>query len=382
MPTNPRILIVSASAGAGHVRAGDALLAECHRRGLTDSAHWDLLKYTTPLFRHLYAKTYLDIVNRAPRMMGWIYDQTDTPWKGEKRRLFFEQLNAQPFLRALKKFQPDIILCTHFTPGVLISHLYDNGQFPVAPSIVLTDFDCHAMWLAPSYRHYFVAVDEAKAYVAALGIEPAAIHVTGIPIDPIFSQLRDRTEMRRLHNLALDRPVLLVTAGGFGVGPMVPLIQQLLQIKPAAQIVALAGKSKKLLDQLTRFRSTLPDPAALLPIGFTREIDQLMAAADLLISKPGGLTVAESLARGLPMCIVNPIPGQEQRNADLLLESGAAIKCNNLLTVSYKIERLLNDPGHLAALRKNTQTLAHPNAARDILDQALQPSSPHRAIKK
>jgi processive 1,2-diacylglycerol beta-glucosyltransferase len=159
-----------------------------------------------------------------------------------------------------------------------------------------------------------------------------------------------------------------VSAGGFGVGPVEALVHTLLELRHPVQLVVICGRSAELkarLDELAAARPPHVTPA-LHVVGYTTEMDEHMAAADLLVGKPGGLTSSEALARGLGLVIVHPIPGQEERNADHLLEAGAAIRCNNLPALAWKIDRMLGDPARLTVMRANARRLARPHAARDI----------------
>ena len=370
-----KVLILSASAGAGHVRAAEALLKVCQAHPQVGQVqHWDMLKYTSRLFRHIYSQVYLDLINRAPKMLGWIYDTTDTPWRREKMRLAFDKFNAGPFLKAAAAFAPNLIICTHFTPAVLTAWLYENGRLPVRPSIAVTDFDCHAMWLTHSYQHYFVMLEETRAHMERLGIDPTCISVSGIPVDPVFMEEKTPEQARRRLGLDLHLFTILVVAGGYGVGPVETMIDELFRIRRRAQIVVIAGQGEDLkqkLDQIAARRNGA-EPVQMVAIGYTTLMDEYMAAADLLLGKAGGLTTSEALARRLPICIVNPIPGQEQRNADHLLEAGAAIRCNNIAALAWKIERLMDDPNRLTAMRRHAAELSRPAAATTIVNTLLE----------
>src|SRR5215469_5165115 len=178
--------------------------------------------------------------------------------------------------------------------------------------------------------------------------------------------------MRRKHGLKEDRTTILISAGGFGVGPIEHLVQSLLGLLHPAQIVAVCGRGKELKTRLDRMASRhLPPNISLHVTGYTTDMDEYMAAADLLVGKPGGLTTSEALAKGLVFVIVNPIPGQEERNADHLLEAGAAIRCNNLPVLAYKIDQLLESPDKLCAMRVAARKMACPGAARAIVEDAL-----------
>jgi processive 1,2-diacylglycerol beta-glucosyltransferase len=369
-----KILLLSASAGAGHVRAAQALEKAFKEEGDKNNAslevsHVDILEYTNKVFRHLYSKAYIDLVNRLPEVPGWIYDKLDKPWKNERRRLALDKLNTRPLVKLLREYKPDMIVCTHFLPAEIVSWLKAKERIASRQAIVVTDFDVHAMWLCHHYEHYFVAIDEARAYLEALGIPPAKITVSGIPIDPVFARHKDKSEMRRKHNLAPDRTTILLSSGGFGVGSVDAIMSTLLHLQHSAQIVAICGRNEDLKMRLNRLSARIqPDAKVIVkPFGYTQEMDELMAASDLVLGKPGGLTTSEALAKGLVFVIVNPIPGQEERNSDHLLEGAAAIRCNNLPTLAYKLDRLLADTKRFARMQQNVRGMARPHAAREIV---------------
>ena len=375
-----KVLLLSASAGAGHVRAAQALEKAFHEAGTGEREvqHVDVLNYTNKVFRHFYSKAYIDLVNKLPEVPGWFYDKLDKPWKNERRRLALDKLNTRPFVKLLRQYQPDLIVCTHFLPAEIVSWLKAKERLASRQVIIVTDFDVHAMWLVHHYERYFVAIDEARVYLEALGIPAQKITVSGIPIDPVFAVKKDKHEMRAKHRLAPDRTTILLSAGGFGVGSVEPLINALLPLQQRAQIVAICGRNEDLKKRLTRMAARArPDATVLLkPFGYTQEMDELMTAADLAIGKPGGLTTSEALAKGLVFVVVNPIPGQEERNSDHLLEAGVAIRCNNLPTLAYKLDRLLGDTARFAAMQANARRMGRPNAAKEIVARCIDVSAP------
>jgi processive 1,2-diacylglycerol beta-glucosyltransferase len=364
-----RVLVLSASAGAGHVRAGQALERALVATGrVHEVRHVDVLQYTSKLFRRVYAQTYLDLVNRAPEVLGWLYDYFDEPGRHERLRLALNKLNTTRFVRLLERERPDWAVSTHFLPAEIIAWLRSKGRLATRQAIVVTDFDIQAIWLTHHVDRYFVALDETRVHLERLGVSPDAITVSGIPIDPVFEEPKAARAMRAKHGLAPELTTILVSAGGFGVGPVEALVRTLLELQHPVQLVVICGRSEELkgrLDELAGARP--PDVTPVLHVvGYTTEMDEYMAAADLLVGKPGGLTSSEALARGLALVIVHPIPGQEERNADHLLEAGAAIRCNNLPALAWKIDRLLNDPRRLGTMRENARRLARPDAAREI----------------
>jgi processive 1,2-diacylglycerol beta-glucosyltransferase len=307
-----------------------------------------------------------------PEAMGWLYDHLDKPWKNERRRLAFDALNTRPLVKLLKQYRPDVAVCTHFLPSEIISWLKAKQRFRCPQAIVVTDFDVHAMWLCHYYEQYFVALDETRVHMEKLGIRADRITVTGIPIDPVFAVSKDKAEMRARHDLAADKITLLVSAGGFGVGRVEDLYTCLSELKHEAQIVFLCGRNEELKKKLDKLSARLAGSRVTFKnLGFTTQVDELMSASDILLGKPGGLTTSEALAKGLAFVIVNPIPGQEERNSDHLLEEGVAIRCNNLPALAYKVDQLLEDRTRFARMQANARRLAHPNAAQDVVNRLL-----------
>jgi len=374
-----RILILSASAGAGHLRAAEAIekaLALKHPE--VEVRNVDVLKYTNAAFRALYSKAYLELVNTAPELLGWLYDFFDKPRIGgnpgtnEKVRLAFDKLNTRPFIKLLKEYRPDVAICTHFLPSEILSHLREKGDFSGKLAVVVTDFDVHAMWLCSQYERFFVALEETKVHLQALGMPPDKVTISGIPIDPVFAEEKQKAQILMKHGLKENRPTILVSAGGFGVGPIEHLIQSLLKLSTPAQVLAVCGRSEELRERLSKLVEKSTTSAVQVHVlGFTKEMDELMTVADLVIGKPGGLTTSEALSKGLPFVIVNPIPGQEERNSDHLLEQGAAIRCNNLPTLAFKVDNLLKSPDRLKLLKQRARDLGHPMAAFTVARECL-----------
>jgi processive 1,2-diacylglycerol beta-glucosyltransferase len=363
-----RILILSASVGNGHVTAAESLKRAFEIKGLAaEVRHEDVLKFTNLLFRRLYSRAYIDLVNNMPEVLGWMYDKLDEPWKNEKRRLFFDKLNTRPLVKMIREYDPDWIVCTHFLPSEIISDLKGTGKMSTPQAIVVTDFDMHAMWLCRNYEHYFVALDETREYLASLGCTKEKTTVSGIPIDPKFAEAKPANEMRAKYSLDPDKRTVVLSLGGFGVGRIETLLDALRSIEPPIQVLAMCGKNEELKTRLERDSSD-NSGTRVIPVGYTRDMDEYMSASDLIVGKPGGLTTCEALAKGLVFVIANPIPGQEERNSDHLLERGCAIRSNNPATLGFKIEQLINDPERLHSMRLNALKFARPNAAFDIAD--------------
>lgn len=368
-----RVLIISASAGTGHVKAATALEKVCLKREeIGEVHHIDALEYTTKLFHEFYSKLYIQVVRRAPTFFGWLYDTSDEPWKTEKMRLMLDRLNTGALVRRIKELKPDVTICTHFLPAEIISYLISKNKLQTKLAIVVTDFDAHAMWLSRVFHHYFVALEETKVHLQFLGIPEERITISGIPVDPVFSERRDRGEVRKELGLQEEGPVLLLSAGAFGVGPADGVVEVLFHLKTAAQVVVICGRNEALKLQVEKkVAEKCPPHLSFHALGFTDRMAAWMSAADLFIGKPGGLTTAEALCKKLPMVVFSPIPGQEERNSDHLLEQGAAIKCNQVTTMAFKLDRLLADKKKLQAMREAAEELGAPGAAEEIVDTLI-----------
>jgi processive 1,2-diacylglycerol beta-glucosyltransferase len=375
MKMKPRVLLLSATSGAGHVRAAQALEKAFVGRGDCVVEHIDALQYVSKFFQRIYDKAYISMVRRAPELMGLLYERTDQPWLHPRRRLALDRLNTGPMIRLLKRIQPDLCVATHFLPAEIIAWLIAKKKLRARNAIVVTDYDVHAMWLCRTVDRYYVAINEAAEYLARIGVPREKLCVTGIPIDPLFATPVNQSDARKHLKLDLSAPTILISAGGYGVGLVEQLVKDLLALQRPLQIAAIAGKSEKTrkrLEEIAKAAGNLPSGAPRLsPVGFTTEMDMYMAAADLMVGKAGGLTTSEALSRALPMALIEPIPGQEERNADHLLEAGAAIRCNNLPAAAWKIATLLDDSARLARMRESAKNLGRPSAAAAIAEDAL-----------
>jgi len=369
-----RILILSASAGAGHVRAAQALEKAFRQIAPTATVlHIDVLTLTNAVFRRIYGKFYLDLVNHAPHVLGYVYDLMDKPrrpkYPPDQLRLLVEKLNLSRLLDMLRGQNWDVIINTHFLPAEMIASLRRKKKIHTRQITVTTDFDTHRMWVNQPCEKYTTATEEAAVYLQAIGVPPEHTVVTGIPIDPVFAEPKDRQQCLDAHGLDGSRPVVLQLAGGFGVGPIASLYEGILAMETAIQLVVVSGRNAKVKQELEAISIPRRHKSAI--FGFTDKIDELMNVADVVVSKPGGLTTSETLARGAAMAIVNPIPGQEMRNSDWLLENGAAIKINNVPTAKVKLDSLFSNRTRLESLKANARRLGRPRAAFDVAELAL-----------
>ena len=367
-----RLLLISANAGAGHIRAA-AALEEAARENFpqVEIRNVDILSFTDPIYRRAYANSWLKMADNAPALWGYIYSTSDKAKAKKKQAALvraFDRLEFRKFRRYVADYTPDVVICTHFLPGQILatSRKEKWGRFKFG--CVLTDFDAHVLWAQPAFDSFFVGNEELVEILADKGMEREKISVTGIPIVNAFAQPLERKAAREKLGLRGDAPVVLCMGGGMGLGNMDVMVEAVVSMPPV-QVLAVAGRNTKLKKDIEALK--VPRGSELRVFGFVDNIPEMMAAADFAVSKSGGLSSSECLAIGLPMLVPNPIPGQEERNADFLAESGAAFKARGMGSFRHKLGRLLRDEALRAQMAQNAKRLGKPGAAKAIVQAML-----------
>jgi processive 1,2-diacylglycerol beta-glucosyltransferase len=393
-----RILIATVTAGGGHIAAA-AALEEAWRALRPDDVveRLDLIKFFSPLHKKVHEDGYVKLVERAPELWGMLFGKTDNPKVARrlsKLRRAFPSNSRKKFARHLKQFKPDAVLCTHYLPLETLSSLKsseggvprrpnliekmkarrarpsENWKHPFVASIV-TDFEAHALWMDACVDLYCVAAEETKARLVARGATAANAVATGIPIAAKFLSKSDPRTVRKNYGLRDDQPVLLVLGGGFGMGPVAEILIELDKVPGQFQTIVVTGRNEELRRKLATQIRRHPTHV----LGFSTNMHELMAVADLIITKPGGLTTSEALALGKPLFILNPIPGQEAANSDFLLERGAAAKVNRVEDLPFRIEKLLGSK-KLAEMAKAAKSHGRPQSATMVCQEVLKRLSP------
>jgi len=367
-----RVLIATVTAGAGHLAAAAALDEAWRALRPSDTIErLDLVKFFSPLHRRIVSDGYVKLVEHAPELWGMMFKVTDNAKltrRLDKLKRLFPSASRMRFARFVRQFKPDVVLCTHFLPLETLGHMKAEGKkrgrkSAVAPIVVsiVTDFEAHALWMTPGVDLYCVAAEETKARVVARGAKPESVIATGIPISARFSRKPDLAATRKTLGLRDDQPVLLVLSGGFGMGPVEEILSELDKVNRQFQTVVVTGRNQELREKIAAQDRKHPTHI----LGFASNMDELMGLADLIITKPGGLTSSEALAMGKPLFILNPIPGQEAANSDFLLERGAAAKANRVEDLPYRVEQLLGT-SKLPELARAAKALGKPEAAKEI----------------
>ena len=362
---NKRILFISAPIGAGHIRAAQAVSQILRDNHACQTELCNVFDFFPPAIGKTILAIYLKILDAFPAIYGTAYD-----WGNQSRlallgRELISQLLAKRMLNYINEFQPDVIVCTHATPAGLVAWLKKQGLITVPTAAIITDFIVHRLWVYPEIDCYFVAHPAMVHYLRNHGIAADAIVVTGIPVSNNFSQTSSKAELLAKLSLSNDRKNILIMGGGAGVLPIDKILNVCNQIDSPLQLIAVAGKNQALYRKLVQLAATSKHPVKVL--GFVDNVHELMSVADLLISKPGGMSSAEALTKAVPLIIFCPIPGQEEANTRFLLDKHVALRADSLPELQGILTRLLfEDNNDLSALCQQAALLGRPNAAADI----------------
>jgi processive 1,2-diacylglycerol beta-glucosyltransferase len=369
-----KVMILYANAGNGHRRAAEALAAICAEDDrITEYKLVDALDYTNKVFQELYSNLYIEAVKHAPTLWSMAFDDTDQPWVKEKGRMLVHLLHGLPLAKEIIKFAPDLCLSTHFMPSDIISTLLREDEIHTELGVVVTDYYVHASWLESHVHRVYVAKEESHEQLRRLKFPPKRVSTLGIPIDPLFENPQPRDELCTKHGVNPELPMVLLSAGAFGVMSGNDMAQMLSGITSPCNLAVVCGSNKKLKAEIEKYVAAHgAENITYHILGFTKEMHEWMTMASLFIGKPGGLSTSECLAVGLPMVIWNPIPGQEVFNSVYLLENGAAIAPDSVSTLSFRIDQLLKDPERLARMQTAARELGRPHAARDIVNNAIE----------
>jgi processive 1,2-diacylglycerol beta-glucosyltransferase len=330
------------------------------------------MDFVSSAFRALYTDFYLKLVEHSPTAWSMLYrimDRTPPSAPLARVRRAIERLNTLKLRKAIAMFWPDAVVCTHFLPAELLMRERARGRVTSPVYVQITDFDLHGMWIVPDMAGYFAASDEVAFRAHARGIAREKTHVTGIPIMPAFASAPSRGECAAELGIDAKRTTILLMGGGAGLGGLDDVAGRLVALDRDFQLIALAGRNEAMLKRLEALAAR--HPGRLVAQGFTNRVERLMAASDLVITKPGGLTTSECLAMGLPMIVHAPIPGQEERNCDYLLEQGAALKAIDASALEWRVHQLIAHPERLAAMASRARALGHPHAARDVVRRVV-----------
>jgi len=338
------------------------------RRGI-DADVVDSYRYAASIFSKVVSDGYIGMVKTIPQLYGVIYDRAERAKQAGGFRVWAAEFTARNLHGLLQRMKPSVVVCTHAFPCNAMA-AYKRLFDPTIPVLgIVTDYVVHPFWIYKNIDAYAVATGDERAALIARGIDPERIEVTGIPVDPRFGGARDRAALRRELGLPLDKPVVLVMGGGLGLGPIATTARALAQSERDVCAVVIVGRNARLQRRVSDDAARVPYEMHVL--GFVDNVDAYMHAADVLVTKPGGLTIAEALVAGVPLVLMRPLPGQEERNARYLVGRGAAVRARRESDLARTVAALLDDAPRRAALRTAAAELGFPDAAMRIADRIV-----------
>jgi processive 1,2-diacylglycerol beta-glucosyltransferase len=353
--------------GSGHTQAAQAVKAAFEIQELTTSQVVDFMAGENSYLNTLVKDAYLKMIDMFPDIYDLLYRLSQMPLPGSKVQSLLAIAMKRNMLTLINTHRPDAIICTHPFPCGAAAYLKRTRRIKIPLIGVITDFAIHRLWCYNETDLYFVATPELKQQLTMQGIDNNRIHATGIPVGPKFSRRPDALEqaaVRRELGFANNHPVVLMMGGGLGLGDLEHAVLAIDALPLPLNLVVVAGRNATLRRSLSAKAQALVHPVKVL--GYTRHIPELMSAADLLITKPGALTISEALAVQLPMLLYQAIPGQEEENAAYLTKKGAALWIESTHTLSSTVYELLTNPERLGYMREMASILGRPAAAQTI----------------
>jgi processive 1,2-diacylglycerol beta-glucosyltransferase len=326
----------------------------------------DSYRYASQVFHRVASNGYIGMVKMLPQLYKYIYDQAERATKVSAFKTWLHHYTAVNLRQYVATLAPDVVVCTHAFPcGVMAEY---KREYADAPSVVgiVTDFVVHPFWIHRNIDRYAVATSAMRQALIARGVASERIEVTGIPIDRHFADSQSKADARRSIGIHPNRTTLLLMGGGLGIGPLEKALERIDRLDHDIQTLVVVGKNSRLEQRLADAARRMTKPVKV--AGFVPNVYEYMRAADVLVSKPGGLTSSEALAAGLPVVMLRPLPGQEERNARYLLDSGIGVRAQTSRELSDVLDRLLSEPARLERMSFEAKRLAKPRAADGVAD--------------
>jgi processive 1,2-diacylglycerol beta-glucosyltransferase len=354
----------------GHQKAAEAIIeAASHMDPRVDLIGVDAVNHAYPIIGTVVNRVYLQMLKRAPFIWEYLYDNPDIEQATRDARGLLTLISSFRLRQMLKKYHPSAIVCTQAVPATAWALTKRRGMHKLPIVGVVTDFGVHGYWIHPEIDLYLVGHEDVRRELIAKGIAENRVRVTGIPIRPRFGETMDRFEARRRLRLNPNKSTVLIMGGSHGLGQIDELVNALRAIPYDFQTLVVCGKNRALQNKLARSVQHLPEIHVM---GYFKDSPLLMSAADMLITKPGGLTCSEALAKQLPLIVTNPIPGQEERNVRFLTRHKVARVARTTEELIHAVTDLLRHPRKINLMRQRARLVARPfsawESARLVLD--------------
>lgn len=364
-----KVLILSISTGQGHHATGQAIEKQFAEMGV-ECRTLDAYEYIEPMLKNVVSKGYLISTAYIPRITSKAYDfvvKKTKPASDFSVTKMTNKFMAEELKTYLEEYNPDLIICTHVLSASMISILKEKGEWTGLTVGVVTDFTVHPLWEESHYIDYYVTPSELLEYqMAKKGMDIKKMLPFGIPIRPEFSQAMPQDEARKLLGLDLYKPTILLMSGSMGYGKIDVSLKKLDQLYFDFQIMVVCGNNKKMYKKISKLKDSMKKDVFV--YAYVNNVHQMMDAADCIITKPGGITSSEALAKGLPMIMVNPIPGHEQRNAEFMLNNGLALYATKSFPIDEAVFSLFKHPERVSDLRHTIGLYGKQNAAQRLCE--------------
>lgn len=365
-----RILILYAAYGGGHFSAAKSIKKCLDDNYNVETEMVDCIEYINKVLNKLTTEAYKEMARKAPNLWGKVYSNSQKGMLGHVSSRT-NKVMAIKLKNLIKEKNPDLVISTHPFSSQMISYLKRKRKISCKLVTILTDFAPHEQWLI-GYEYtdgYFVSNDNMKKYLQEFGINNNKIYITGIPLSDRFFEKFDRDEIFSEFELDKNNPVILFFGGGeFGLGKDKPvqILDALIHNLHTCQIVAISGKNPKMNANFKKLVEETDSKDRIRVLDYTNKVPELMSISSIVVTKPGGLTTSESLASDLPMLIINPIPGQEEENAEFLEAHNVAVWLKKNDDPNKVINDLFKNPEKLEQMKKNAKLLAKKNSTKDI----------------
>ena len=380
--TKLRVLIFSATFGAGHVRAAEAISEAIRaKEPSAEIMHLDFGEFLNKTINKVIKSTYIELIKHTPKPWGKFYYRTSKISPHSVFQRFLNRLGRRGFLEYIHSLQPDLVICTYPTVAGILAELRLRQTLDIPLVTVLTDYAIHSQWVHLGVDLYIVGCQEVYEGLVSRGIEKERIKVTGIPVSPKFEVLMDRQIIYDKLGLNTERLTLLVMGGAYGVLGGAKLVSKIIsESKAPVQAIIVCGQDEKLFKSLDTIVSGTRNP--ILRLGYVGNVEELMSVADLIITKAGGLTVSEALTKRLPMVIFLPIPGQEEGNAIFVEKIGAGLVADTAEELERILQKLISQPEELKVMREAARNAVSGRSAEQAVGHMLKLVKVRKTVQK
>ncbi len=363
--TPKRIAILTLSVGSGHVRASEVIQRAIYDgNDPVETRLIDALEKARFWFHASYVQPYWWMLRHAPWLWRRLFERRQRNMHRSTAPHWVFRRGCAEVFRQLETFAPHLVIATEIGAAEIAALARREQCFNAPILAVSTDFQTEPPWVQPEIDAYCVASEEAKAQLIGWGVSPNRVLNCGIPVDPAFALPFDKPDLIQALGLEARRPIVLVMGGGMGPAPLERIVESLEMCGLPLQVLAVAGHNREVLLRLERLRGRVA--LDLHPFGWTERVPELMAVADLLVTKPGGVTTAEGLTAGVPMVLTHPIPGPEERHVRYLEQLGLAVQARALAEIPAVVSRLLAQPERLQEMRRRAREWSRPDAAHAV----------------